>query len=387
MVTTHSAYRHILSGEDPSRLAMDSNSCKAVLLRLVRALILKDPKNCCQTDILRDIVLNYHGTVSDEDLAALEIFRIYEEVASLSMSPFLTCWANSGELNFSECLNSIDITMMANSIHWYDGSRDIEQVYVSSNNVFASGLHPLYDQNFFYPLIANILSQNAQIDVHRLIDSNMIGFVVMGLSSKIENTRKAANLILSKFSAILRECELKEKNQTLLLLDFLRNSLLPTDEEPYPIVPSLIASFVAQGLMILMKPESHFYPLINRFCLQRATIDLNDVPMFYEMIYSQYSNYKTERGWILKLLFYGLNTAEDYKLFKRRHVIDLLIGLFQSPLSDNVCRKQVFKVFPILILDFIQSKRDPICNIWYDYKIGTIVIFEKLQYKVFLGTT
>lgn len=342
MVTTHSAFDQIIFNKENDIL-------KTAVLGLVLALITKDLVNCCEYSILKKITTAYSGSLSLPDLKIMEIFRIYEEGANLSISNVLSCWDGQSEGNTyisTETLGAIDSTIMANTIHWFPAECDVDFMTISlTKQVYSSKVQPLYDPAFFLPLAGAIVqTPNEQLDVHRLLETNVIGLAVAAFSSSILSTRKLGHFVLSGFYEALTLSSVKEKNQVLLLLDSFRNSIISTNEDVFPQVTSIITSFVAQGLMILIKPESDMYPLINRFCLQRAAIDIQDIPMFYELFYSSSDELKKERVWMLRLLLIGLRSKQDYQLFHRRHVCNILLAFFQSPLADQHCRKLIFEV-------------------------------------------
>ena len=289
MVTTHSSYESVLSGT-PNEPIPVPHPAKAGVLSLILGLI-KNHKNCT-VDVLKPIVKNYHGTCYDSDRIALRIFAVFEN--NESVTPYLLYWGNQADTQAfnNETLNPIENSWMATSLHWIGSS------------IHASGLQGLYDPDFFLPLLLGLMESGFGIDVHRMLECNVVGMAVMSLSSPVLETRKTANHILSMFYELLLETSLKEKNQVLLLLDALRNAIV----EEFAQVPKIMTSFVAQGLMILMKPESEMYPIINRFILQRAILDLKDIPLFYELFYSPDS--VKQRHWILRLLTTGL-TDQD----------------------------------------------------------------------------
>jgi len=138
---------------------------------------------------------------------------------------------------------------------------------------------------------------------------------------------------------------MREKNQLVLLLDSLKNSIVDREDGTAPPrIPAVITTFVAHALSSLLKPDHFMYPHVNKFCLQRPTIDLEDIPMFYSMFNSSSEHHRKERVWMLRLLASSLKTAEEYRMFKRRHVIDLLVAFFNSQLSEPLSKKIVIEV-------------------------------------------
>ncbi len=84
--------------------------------------------------------------------------------------------------------------------------------------------------------------------------------------------------------------------------------------------------------------DQHLYPIINNFLLQKPCLDTKEIPLLLPMLNSSNLQYSNERAWILKLLLSGLRSAADYYIYKRRHVFELLMSLYDSPLSDNSCK-------------------------------------------------
>lgn len=137
---------------------------------------------------------------------------------------------------------------------------------------------------------------------------------------------------------------MREKNQVMLLLDTLKNSIVDREDNVAPRIPTVITTFVAHALSTLLRPDHFMYPHVNKFCLQRPTIDMEDIPMFYSLFNSSSEQHRKERVWMLRLLAASLKTSEDYKLFKRRHVVDLLVAFFNSQLSEPLSKKIVIEV-------------------------------------------
>jgi len=79
--------------------------------------------------------------------------------------------------------------------------------------------------------------------------------------------------------------------------------------------------------------------------LQRPWIDLEDIPLLYNLLYSSSDNYKQERTWILRLLSCGFQDKIDFKSYRRRHVSNLLNSLFHSNLSDISIRKYIIEIY------------------------------------------
>lgn len=57
--------------------------------------------------------------------------------------------------------------------------------------------------------------------------------------------------------------------------------------------------------------------------------------MLYELFYASDDNHRAKRRWILRLLADGVANVDDYKLYQRRHVLEILMTHFASPLADE----------------------------------------------------
>lgn len=351
MINTHSLFNSIitpLDSETETEIPVFHKS-KATVLKLVHTIMLKNPVSCCTTQMLSFLSRHYFGSLLEGDIATLSIFRLFEERAGISVVSNITNWGKrDSEISSfqpGEALNSISSARMASTIHWFPSTLDIQIRESSINQLTSSKMNPLYDPSFILPLVACLIKDYRElIDPHRLIECNALGLAIMALSSQKLATRQAAHFIISNSYDLIDQSEVKERNQVMLLLKSLRNAIPIEKQDEISPIPSLITSFAAQALMILLKPESDMYPMINQFCLQRPILDLEDIPLFYSLFYSNTQDHRKERIWILRLLLNGLNSIEDYRIFQRRYVAEILITFFPSPLADKQMRKLIFEI-------------------------------------------
>nr|KAJ3422766.1 hypothetical protein HK105_006445 [Polyrhizophydium stewartii] len=386
MITSHSQFDDILmaqadsplpmAGDSPRSLIPQFHPAKSALLRLLHRIMLIEPTSCCMPDMVPRLAGSYFGTVAAADRATLAVLALFETHASISVAAHMASWAPSrpapGEHapagnsaskllhQPTDILSSIDPQWMAGSVRWFELNLDIDAIDkqakgdIDSNAVSrepsalrASASEPAYDPTFILPLVAGALVHRpCTIDPHSLIESNALGMAIMALASTCESTRRVGHLIMSRAHHLIARSEIKERNQVMLLLDGLRNGIAPPAKaEPVPArIPTVIAAFGAQALSILTHPESDLYPLVNQFLLQRPIIDSEDVPMFYSMLYSTSELCGRERTWILRLLSAGLSLDVDYKPYKRRHVLEILMGAFHSSMVDATARKRLIEV-------------------------------------------
>ncbi|KND03819.1 uncharacterized protein SPPG_01275 [Spizellomyces punctatus DAOM BR117] len=375
-VVAHAGTNDFLSTNSKISPIPPIHIAKPCLLHFLHLLMSLDPVHCCKTEHLPLLAQAYQGTVASADQVILAIWELYEKQAGISVEAHAMRWgltstAALSSVSAAQSLARIDAVWMAHTCQWFPTALELEAVQPSTGHfaealaageVYSSRLTPLYDPKFFLPLVAgSLIHGSMHVDSRRLVESNALGLAIMALSSDRDSMRKAGYFVLDLSYNLLYESTMKERNQIILLLEGLKNAVVKREEgnQGTQRVPAVVALFIAQGLMILLKPENEMYPLVNRFFLQRPIVDLEDVPMFYGLFYSASDNSRRERVWMLRLLSCGLKTAGDYRLYKRRHVVDILMGFFSSSMSDTMTRKLVLEVIvkataiPSVISDMI----------------------------------
>lgn len=170
----------------------------------------------------------------------------------------------------------------------------------------------------------------------------------------------------------------REKDEVVLVLTQIRLTIYSQAGEA---IPASIALFLAHCVSLIGAPESPLYPPFMRFLLQRSTIDVRDVPLFYNMLYSSNTDEyaaapREERAWMVRYLTEGLVRSQvralagthardrvlmavfvqDWKIYRRRQVFELLASLFEASRQDPPLRKLILKVsLPacLLLLDLV----------------------------------
>lgn len=295
MIVSHSQFPSVvcpLPEEDKSTHAhtVIFHVAKPYVLHLLYCIMSLDPLRCCKTEYLPQLAHTYHGTAVPADRIVLAIWSLYEKEAGISVEAYAMRWDYPGSqglpaANAMDIVAGVDPVRMAHTCQWFPVQLDLEQsenldAKDKHDDVYSSRLSPLYDPAFFLPVVARLLVHgNGQLDVRRLVESNLLGLAVMSLSSEKRSMRKAGYFILDIAYKMLYEANFKERNQILLILEGLKNAItVRRDEEMVDDstqrVPSVIALFIAQGLMVALRPENEIYPLVNRFFLQRPIVDV-----------------------------------------------------------------------------------------------------------------
>ncbi|KAJ1327196.1 hypothetical protein BSLG_010538 [Batrachochytrium salamandrivorans] len=371
MITSHSQFDEImepLTGPDvlstatrPSPIPRFAEG-KANLLRLLHQIMKTAPLSCFQPEFLPKLVRSYQGTLSPPDRATLSLLATYETRASISIAPYMGRWGsaqldNSGVLsdglfpNYVDPLAAINPQWMAHSLNWFSTTFEMDSfettlVHTINNDVvrdqsalYSSGLEPLYDPNFILPLIAGYLVNTTYpLDLHRLIECNALGMAVMSLASEAASTRRLGHFILCRAYTSIRDSDMKERNQIMLLLQSLKNAIVPLNDSRTalpPPIPTVIATFCAHALMILLKPEMGIFLPVSRHLLQRSILDMRDIPLLHTLFYSTSDFPSRERAWILRMLSVGLKSLTDFRIYQRRHTIETLMSYFHSSMSDT----------------------------------------------------
>jgi len=86
--------------------------------------------------------------------------------------------------------------------------------------------------------------------------------------------------------------------------------------------PKLIAIFLAECLPILNEPNHILYEKVNSFLLQRPSLDMNDIPMFYSLSNTG-DHFEAEVDWLLEILIAGLDDDTVFVKFTVLLMIDL----------------------------------------------------------------
>ncbi|KAG0365693.1 ribosome 60S biogenesis N-terminal-domain-containing protein [Gamsiella multidivaricata] len=335
---------------------------RLAIVQLIYTLTCLEPATCCKAGFLPALLASYSASTSAADQLVLSVLRITEAQTAGSISNRAPLWGSAaentrassalfGQAMINESIDLIDPNVMMISVIQFPFDRALEcsAPSVTKRDYQEEALQqrqtPIYDPCFMLPLFGTYMAFGNLMDCRRLIESNGLGMIVVALSSIDDNMRLAAYSLLDDFYIILSNTTMREKNQLLLLLDSLKNSIVDREDMvSTPRIPAVITTFVAHALSYLLKPDHFMYPHVNKFCLQRPTIDLEDIPMFYSMFNSSSEQHRKERVWMLRLLATSLKIADDYRLFKRRHVVDLLMAFFNSQLSEPLSRKIVIEI-------------------------------------------
>jgi hypothetical protein len=88
----------------------------------------------------------------------------------------------------------------------------------------------------------------------------------------------------------------------------------------FPPLPAPMAAFIGLSIPVLLRPEHALYRPINAFILKRPTLDLQGLPLFYDLFFSAHApglEFRQHRTWMLRLLSKSLQQHANVAVFQR----------------------------------------------------------------------
>lgn len=202
----------------------------------------------------------------------------------------------------------------------------------------------IYDVAFLIPLLDHLLSmfQCALIEddpeedtvilpCREVVTTGALSLLLKGLSSECEQIRKHAAAALRRFGQLASRATLfRERSQIILLLRSVRYAVA----SPGTRVCGLITSFLAESAQLMLNPAHALYPMVNSFLLKRPSVDVKDVPMFYELFNTgeEGSGGTLCRSWMLRVLAQGVHSKADLHVLARRYVLSSVLAFLGNPL-------------------------------------------------------
>eukprot|EP00397_Hematodinium_sp_SG-2012_P001317 GEMP01001318.1.p1 GENE.GEMP01001318.1~~GEMP01001318.1.p1 ORF type:complete len:1664 (+),score=313.68 GEMP01001318.1:503-5494(+) len=261
--------------------------------------------------VLTKIQSSYRGSLSEDDTARCSLLMI--EAKKHDNWEFHLIWPH------------------------FDWSLDGIRLRDTLDTFFASEKGPdVYDLSyllpFFYARLLTAFSTDS-LPLRLVCQGGVLQVLLYGLATE---WRKWAYQGLMVVDAALQKgwqkdhqnrMAFREVPQITLLLESLRNAI-PAPESGYPRLAPLICAFMASAVGIMLRPEHSLYLDVGRFFITRPHIDVEDVPMFYQLFYSERSE---DRKWIIKVLRRG---GPNWSIFARRHMVQSILSFAGSTLCD-----------------------------------------------------
>ncbi|XP_022850181.1 uncharacterized protein LOC111372195 isoform X4 [Olea europaea var. sylvestris] len=143
------------------------------------------------------------------------------------------------------------------------------------------------------------------------------------------------------FEDVHEKCQKrKDVTRLRLLLSYLQNCI----EEPWQRIPSITAVFVAEASFVLLDPSHDNYSTISKNLMRCSSVDMKTIPLFQNFFWSSSVSFKTDRLWILRLLYAGMNTDDDAQIYIRNSTFEMLMSFYGSPLSDNMSKELIIQI-------------------------------------------
>ncbi|KAF9040788.1 ribosome 60S biogenesis N-terminal-domain-containing protein [Panaeolus papilionaceus] len=336
----------------------ESKSIRNAVIALLHHLFRTHPHNTCQVTHIEPLIYVYHGTLSQSDLQILSIFQLFEGQRKLSVVPLLCRWSSSTKTSSQtplEALQSLDpISVLRTIINfpvWRKLSLD-EKSVVAEQSRQDQDSDTLYDPIFIMLMFGHMLVEGPPTSAFGwvgLFRTNVVSLFIRALSAKDGGMRSIAMAQIVGLWKQMESADFHEKPHVVYILNILKDTFekpdasdisTPTSPRRLPTYSSLILSHALRGVF---HPSNFIYPLTSRFLLQRPELDLSDVPMLYNMLYSSTDDWKKERGWIVRFLADGMVGSDDWRVLKRRHTWDLLASMMQSAEEDKALRLGVLE--------------------------------------------
>ena len=274
-----------------------------------------DPQEKNSTKLLRCFLVAYSASTSRNDRLIFDMITKLGGAERLSYRFGDSCSATS----------STATTAASSSMDWFLDSVRPRRIRLSVKTLSTDKPDDSsYDPEYVLPLLLHMFDTADVVHVRRLVETGLVGYVIVCMSSdKLAIRTKAYDLLARYFQQLeLQQSQgllvgggFRERPQIHLLLDTFRGAI----ERPYFKLPNIISVFVADALPILLRPGHAIYTPLNNFLLARSCLDLTDVPMYYSTFNSGRPTARAERIWILKVLIRGLQCDKDVNMYSRRH--------------------------------------------------------------------
>ncbi|KAJ9540122.1 hypothetical protein OSB04_026628 [Centaurea solstitialis] len=197
----------------------------------------------------------------------------------------------------------------------------------------------IYDPVFILRMSLHGLS-NDYIEPVEYASLGLLAVAFVSLSSPDDDIRKLGYKVLAVFrNALEISQKRKDANRLLPLLTYVQNGI----GEAWQRIPSVHALFAAEASVLLLDPSNNHYKTISKL-LMHSPMNTKMISFFDEFFWSNSGDFKSDRIWMLRLLYSGENLDDDAQIYARSSVLEKLLGFYSSSLSDKESRELILQI-------------------------------------------
>lgn len=363
----------ILAKDLPSETLFDQRYQSALIISNLYNI---DQQRNSTPTVLTKVLLFYLGSIRIDDLILKEILIKIEAKLSSSWVSQVQNWELTEELTNDEIdivggedrlitqeksglVVTLNKNFIRNTNEKISFAVDIEDPSKNKEFVPQNYGQTIYDSEFLMMLLINNEEMikfekdkpQPVIDVKKLIESNLLQFIVTELSNA--RVSRILRVILQGILKTLNDSEyvFKDKNIYKVFVSNILNTFRQQDGESDNI-PHIIWYLHGAMVPILSNPGHFLYERTFRYVLSHPKIKATHLPMYSSITMALSSDAELEGedshfkqvGWLLSSLWYGVNDTKDLNILKFSGAIEWCLNLLNSPFISFRIRFLIFKI-------------------------------------------
>jgi len=168
--------------------------------------------------------------------------------------------------------------------------------------------------------------EHGSVSVAALTRAGLLSLLLCGLACDDADVRARCYGVLQAVLDALPGEDFREKPQVGALLLAVRNAVTRREQR----VPAPTAVFAAEAALVVLRPAGFLYPVVNKALLKRPFLQLNDLPVFYQVFSSGTTTMGPEREWLFQLVTASLADGRDKDAFRRRMAVEAMMSRYQA---------------------------------------------------------
>ncbi|XP_050368197.1 uncharacterized protein LOC126786419 [Argentina anserina] len=169
----------------------------------------------------------------------------------------------------------------------------------------------------------------------------LLAIAFMSISSPNEKIRSLGYETLETLQDALKTCQKRKGvTQIKLLLLYVENGIQHVGQR----ITSVNAIFAAETSLILLDTSHEHYATLLTLLKRSSALNMKNIPFFSNFFWSSSINFRSERLWILRLLYVGLNLDDDAHVYIKNSIFETLFSFYVSPLSDKESKELTLQV-------------------------------------------